>query len=800
MRHQLVTLTLDGDLASQGFRVTMEIGADGQRPDAVITGALPADPDLQEQLNAWQQVYRQLDAPSRIRPKEIVYIGSIQQVKACERMAQALRQQFNRWLSAETFRAIDRLLREELHPDDSIRLVIRTANPDLHQLPWHLWEFLDRYTQAEVTLSAPHFKRPSAIAPAVSHQVNILAILGHSAGIDISCDRALLSSLPNANVTFLVEPQRQGITNQLWECPWDILFFAGHSDSASDNVRNRSEVTGRIFLNPQESLTLEELKYGLRRAIARGLKLAIFNSCDGLGLAHDLESLNLPQIIVMRQPVPDRIAQLFLTYLLPAYAAGQSLPLALRQARERLQGMESEFPCASWLPVLYQTAPDAPPTWSQLQRAEAAPAIPPAEPSSPQPQWQLARWRLALFTSLAVSALILVIRSMGGFQAWELRAYDRLLLQRLPQVTPQRILVIEATEDDVNRYGYPLPDDVLAAAIDRLEPYNPSVIGLDIFRDRIDPNSSLQAQLAEQDNLVGLCSAQIARNEAQSGIAPPPQLPSDRLGFSNVLEDHDGILRRQLLFMEPETDDPCATSFSLGALLAIQHLYTTANIQPENLPSDHLQLGKTQLVPLAANSGPYHNLDHWGFQILLNYADPDQFMQRVTLSDVVSDDFSLQDPMGNPISSLQQYVVLIGMSAPVSNPTDYFTTPAGAQAWPRERIPGVILQAQMINQLLTAGLDGRAPINTWSKWAETLWMVGWAGIGGLIGWRCQRPSSTALASGLAVLGLYGLAWGLLNLGLWVPLVPAAIGLISTSSGTVIAARLLAQTDVRRRLR
>ena len=426
-------------------------------------------------------------------------------------------------------------------------------------------------------------------------------------------------------------------------------FFAGHSESI--------ENTGHIFINPQESLTLEELKYGLRQAIAQGLQLAIFNSCDGLGLAHALAHLNLPQMIVMRQPVPDRIAQLFLTYLLPAYAAGQPLPLALRQARERLQGVESDFPCASWLPVLYQTTPDAPPSWQQLQQPQTA-SPPTVLNVSPQ-----ARGRSALVASVAAAGLMLVIRALGGLQGWELQAYDRLLQQRLPQTTPERILVIEATEKDINRYGYPLPDQVLAEAIDRLRPYKPRLIGLDIFRDRIEPNSRLQTQLTEQENLVGLCSVRIGPGENQSGIAPPPRVPEARLGFSNVLEDPDGVMRRHLLFMDPDLDDPCATRFSLSAQLAIQYLYADG-MTPESLPNEALRLGRAEFSPLAAHAGPYRHLDHWGFQVWLNYAQSESFIQRITLSEVIDEGFFVE--------SLADHIVLIGMSAPVSNPTDYF--------------------------------------------------------------------------------------------------------------------------------
>ena len=42
----------------------------------------------------------------------------------------------------------------------------------------------------------------------------------------------------------------------------------------------------------------------LKKAIGCGLQLAVFNSCDGLGLARELEALHIPQMIVMQEPVP----------------------------------------------------------------------------------------------------------------------------------------------------------------------------------------------------------------------------------------------------------------------------------------------------------------------------------------------------------------------------------------------------------------------------------------------------------------------------------------------------------------
>ncbi|MEJ6479790.1 CHAT domain-containing protein, partial [Nostoc punctiforme UO1] len=149
-------------------------------------------------------------------------------------------------------------------------------------------------------------------------------------------DRAILEQLPETETIFLVEPQRRELDQWLWDKKgWDILFFAGHGSSQADGE------IGQIYINQTDSLTISQLKNGLKAAIARGLQLAIFNCCDGLGLVQQLASLHIPQMIVMREAVPDRVAQEFLKHFLEAFANGESCHLAMREAIEKLQGLES---------------------------------------------------------------------------------------------------------------------------------------------------------------------------------------------------------------------------------------------------------------------------------------------------------------------------------------------------------------------------------------------------------------------------------------------------------------------------
>jgi len=272
----------------------------------------------------------------------------------------------NKWLISEPFIPIDRILREKFNRADQLRVIIQSQNPDLRKLPWHLWDFLKVYRQAEIALSAPFYDRVAKIALPRT-EIRILSILGDNQGINTDTDKQVLSRI-DAEVEFLDKPSRQELDAQLWdEQGWDILCFSGHSSSQMDGS------SGWMNINQVDKLTIPDLKNALSAAIERGLQLAIFNSCDGLGLARQLADLHIPQIIVMRELVPDVVAQEFLKNFVTAFAGGKSFYLAVRAAREKLQPLEQHYPCVTWLPVICQNPAEIPPTWESFRRGEPEP-------------------------------------------------------------------------------------------------------------------------------------------------------------------------------------------------------------------------------------------------------------------------------------------------------------------------------------------------------------------------------------------------------------------------------------------
>jgi uncharacterized protein YjbI with pentapeptide repeats len=347
---QLVVIKLGARDKDNNLAVTVEIGDRGMSPRAAAVGILPDEHNIIAAYYDWQIAYRQqLDGDCRIdiANQQITNFTNRHYVDECQLKFQNLSKEINQWLDRVEFRSIKDLMLQELQASQSIQIILQTDDLQLRQLPFQLWNFLDQFPHAEITIASNVYQ--SIVTQQLEpKKITVLAIFGSSEGINLTLDRDYLATLTNARVDFLVEPSRQTLNDKLWEQPWDIIFFAGHSAS------NASLTTGHLKINATDRLTIPELKYALKRSIKSGLKLVIINSCDGLGLATELISIQVPQTIVMREFVPDVVAQQFLKNFLIAFSSGLPLYRSVRQAREQLQGLEDKYPCASWLPVVCQ--------------------------------------------------------------------------------------------------------------------------------------------------------------------------------------------------------------------------------------------------------------------------------------------------------------------------------------------------------------------------------------------------------------------------------------------------------------
>ena len=90
--------------------------------------------------------------------------------------------------------------------------------------------------------------------------------------------------------------------------------------------------------------------------------------------------------------------------------------------------------------------------------------------------------KLGLITASLVFGAVMTIRMSGGFMSLELGAYDRFLSWRPSTEVPTRVVLLKVGEADIERFGFPIPNDVLATALHNLSAMKPRAIGVDIYR------------------------------------------------------------------------------------------------------------------------------------------------------------------------------------------------------------------------------------------------------------------------------------------------------------------------------
>ncbi len=310
------------------------------------------------------------------------------------------------------------------------------------------------------------------------------------------------------------------------------------------------------------------------------------------------------------------------------------------------------------------------------------------------------------------------------------------------------------------------------------------MIGLTLYRDYLlkPEYQKLINRFQNDDRFISQCD--VGENVKNSGRSPSPHAIQGanwkhRIGFSDQVLDKDGIVRRQLLSLEPPEDrqiSPCQSELSFNLLMAFRYLLDEGIITEDIYQERRdFRMGNVTLNRLPMNPGGYDQLldvDH--AQLLLNYrATGGEIAPKTTLTEVLNGSV---DP-----ALVKDKIVLIGTSVPEFE--TIYSTPYG-------EISEIFLQGHMISQLISAVQDQRQLLGWWPDWKENIWILVWALVGGLLA-RWFRP---VLALGVAVPMLWVLHRYsyilLIEQGLWIPFVPPALALAAALIATTLIYRLL----------
>jgi CHASE2 domain-containing sensor protein len=335
------------------------------------TTSLVAAPNLKNVFMEWQFLYQA--SLRRGRQRGVKFAAATPtnfSVQDIYQITQKLTIALNNWLNQGDFYAkIQAQLRTDLNAEDCISIGIITSDLLLWQLPWHRWDFFDAYDRCVEFFSKPQFKTNSHRQVQPNGKVDILAIWGNAPELDLAKDLAALKQ-PRAYVQSCQPRTALEISNRLAQQQIDILFFGGHGETIELYSDGSSQTLGTIYLDRNTPISIDKIKQDLKQTVDRGLQIAIFNCCSGLGLAQELADLNIPYLIVMRSQIPDKLAQQFCEYLLDSYSQGNLFTTAFQYARDKLKSASDrndEF--ESWLPMLFHNPNSDRVVWQDLSRS-----------------------------------------------------------------------------------------------------------------------------------------------------------------------------------------------------------------------------------------------------------------------------------------------------------------------------------------------------------------------------------------------------------------------------------------------
>lgn len=395
-----------------------------------------------------------------------------------------------------------------------------------------------------------------------------------------------------------------------------------------------------------------------------------------------------------------------------------------------------------------------------------------------------------------VYGVLLIFWQMGLLQTLELMIYDQGLRWQTLAPPDDRIVLIGETEDDIRRWGYPLPDGVMAEMLEHLAQARPRVIGVDKYRDLPAPPGSekLDQVLRRYPEIIWIVKFGNTATQTPPINPPPALLNTDRVGFNDVPIDRDSRIRRGLLFL----DDGHNAASAFALVIALRYLQAERMVpQADPQHPDYLRLGATTIPPLASDEGGYVGIDARGYQYLLDFRGRLSTARIYTVTDVLDGRV--------PATQLADHIVLIGGMA--ESLRDHFYIPVhqviadAANEWTAAgdstgRMTGVVLHALQVNQLLRFALAGDAPMRSLSERLEAGWLWLWCLIGAGLA-LCRLRFQWLLVLMTVTLGILTAIWHLAFLQqLWLPLAAPMLGLIGAAALSTVYLSVYERTEKR----
>lgn len=386
-------------------------------------------------------------------------------------------------------------------------------------------------------------------------------------------------------------------------------------------------------------------------------------------------------------------------------------------------------------------------------------------------------WRGVWITTPSMAVVVILLRLTGILEPLEWSVYDQYMRLRPPEPPDERIVIVGLDEADMKYIGQGyVPDGVYADLLQKLIAMQPRAIGLDIYRDLpYEPGHKELVEIFKSTpNLVGV--EKVIGDELRQRVAPPPTLKEKgQAGANDLILDKDNTVRRALLVQNNQDGN---TYYSFSLYVAMLYLQAEG-ISPQVLEGtdNWWKFGNIIFTPFEANDGGYVRADAGGYQVFINYRGPIRTFETVPYRNILEG--KVAPDWG------RDRIILIGSVG--ESFQDLFAAPYTQAA--DQRIPGVEIHANITSQIISAALDNRPLIKTWSELIEWQWILIWSAIGASLTWKL-RSSRDVKRFLFREIGFFILATGVLFSssylgflqGWWIPVIPPFLAL----SGSAIA--------------
>ncbi len=451
------------------------------------------------------------------------------------------------------------------------------------------------------------------------------------------------------------------------------------------------------------------------------------------------------------------------------------------------------------------------------------------------------KFRGVLLTSLLMTTLMFFARFLGIMQPLELATYDEVMRLHPSEPIDNRFLIVDINLDDLallnkqsilellrksgkseDKIEYTrgsIPDSIINIIFKELALYQPKVIGFDLIRDyETEDDDKIKETLKNTQNLILMCKngkrfikdlkykEKTQVSEENHGFDAPPELgQTGRVGFINPVDDDiktkNTIFVRQYnlkqqLNQDKSEDFYCEREDSWSLVIAKQYLQLDKQYQAptQNQKTgqydNSMSFGNKKINKLGKVAGGYQKSSSGqedsekNYKIMLNYrahdGDINKFAPRMNITEIIGASLDKDSKWYRELKEkIKDKIVLIGFSERDSRQAEFVNTPYG-------EVTTTILEAQNISQMISFAKGERPMIWWWSREYETIWIFGWALVGGIIFWRFNTTLFPLVTSGTAAFGSLLIICYLtfLKFGGWIPLAPPVIVLIGTGLGVL----------------